>query len=49
MIKVIRSLNERAKRLGLATDMPSINRANRRSDLKEAVRVERKKKRLEAL
>lgn len=45
MIKVIKSLNERARTFGLATDMPSINRASRRRALKEAVRVEQKKRR----
>lgn len=31
------SLNERARALGIATDMPSINRANRRHELKKAI------------
>ena len=38
------SLNDRACKIGIATDMPSINRASRRRDLKIAVRTERKAK-----
>ena len=37
------SLITRAKMLGIATDMPGINRYERRKALKEAVRIERKK------
>ena len=37
------SLNERARKLGIATDMPSVNREFRRRDLKQAVRTEREK------
>jgi len=35
------SLNERARKLSIATDMPAINRMHRRKDLKTAVREER--------
>ena len=38
----LKSLKERAKSLGIATDMPATNRAKRRQDLKIAVR-ERKR------
>ena len=38
------SLNERAKKLKIATDMPTINRTIRRHDLKVAIREESKKK-----
>ena len=34
------TLNERAKKLHIATDMPAINRQRRREDLKVAVRKE---------
>jgi len=36
------SLNVRARKIGIATDMPSINREMRRRDLKSAVRMELK-------
>lgn len=38
------SLNERARKLGIATDMPAISRVVRRHDLKAAVQEESKKK-----
>jgi hypothetical protein len=38
------SLNERARKLGIAVDMPAINRLHRRKDLKMAVVEESKKK-----
>jgi hypothetical protein len=42
------SLNERARKLGIATDMPSINRLHRRKDLKLAVIEESKNKEIKA-
>lgn len=36
------SLFERAKKLGLATDLPSPNRSQRRADLKAAVKEARR-------
>jgi len=38
------SLNERARKLGIVTDMPAVNRLHRRKDLKMAVVEESKKK-----
>lgn len=38
-----KSLNERAKAMGIATDLPGINRTARRRDLKIALRQEKKK------
>jgi hypothetical protein len=35
--KVLKSLNEKAKMFGLATDMPSTNRKTRRKELKENI------------
>jgi hypothetical protein len=34
------SLNTRAKKLGLAIDMPAINRSSRRHDLKSNIKTE---------
>jgi hypothetical protein len=34
------SLNDRARKIGIATDMPALNREARRRDLKVAVRTE---------
>jgi hypothetical protein len=36
------TLNQRALKLGLATDMPFLNRASRRDNLKTAIHTERK-------
>jgi len=39
------SLNERAKNLKLAIDMPAVNRSARRRDLRNAVREEKRARR----
>lgn len=44
-MKLRKSLIERAKALGIATDLPSINRAERRRDLKLAIKEEKRGKR----
>lgn len=37
-----KTLNERAKMLGIATDLPALNRSQRRKDLKQAIKEELK-------
>lgn len=44
MIKLIKSLNEKAKALKIATDLPDINRKSRRQNLKVAIKEESKKR-----
>lgn len=43
MAGIHKSLNERARALGIATDLPGINRSDRRRDLKTAIKEEKMK------
>jgi hypothetical protein len=44
--KYFKTLNDRAKEWKIATDLPAINRAERRKELKMVIREEKKKKRI---
>jgi hypothetical protein len=44
LTNIYKSLNERARALGIATDLPYINRSERRRNLKLAIKEEKQNK-----